>query len=129
MAIQVVHNSAAGQLPLLVHEPCHARTALKAVVVEDADGPMDEPRPDPLEGIPRGVIDIHVEVTEPKRPIGDPIADLVREDPDQDAYVGQPKTRYERLHLGWLGVTMFASAIGGVSVACLDDALEGVAEP
>ena len=81
MAVEVVEDEAVVAHPLLVDELRDARARREAVVVEDDDPARREPRPGPLEDVLCRPIDVDVAVAEPERPVGDPVACVLREDP------------------------------------------------
>ena len=51
---------------LLVHKPCDARTHFKAVIVEDNQPTGYDSVPDPIDDVPGGIVDIDIDVAEPK---------------------------------------------------------------
>jgi len=66
VSVEIVEYDAVAHAHLLVHKPRDARTHFKAVIVVDHQPTGYDSAPDPVDDIPGGIVDIDIDVAEPK---------------------------------------------------------------
>jgi hypothetical protein len=129
VAIGVVDHQPVVQPPLLLDELRDARGGGAAVVVEDHDAVLAQPRPGVVEDVLGPLVDVDVDVDQPEGVGLDLVGGVVGEDALQQAdAVGDADAGDELLDDRLGRVVVLAVVVVGVLRGGLDDALPRVAQ-